>query len=191
MKQLLDVCEGAIIAGLNDCAFVVRDAAVCELLAPPQSEQSPSNGASMAKLPNDNNDKATKQKHETNIPNPNEIQAVAIASFSDNNQVWCAVSRYNKTLSIYCIDRRVKRSSASISPTTVHKTVKRVLCLAFASIPSENSSSPPLHVVIAGDLIGDATAYSLTDASQSQSLVGTHGKHVDGSQCLSIPHFDL
>jgi tRNA (guanine-N(7)-)-methyltransferase subunit TRM82 len=187
MKQLLDVCEGAIIVGLNDCAFVVRDAAICELLAPPP-EQSPSNGASTAKLlPNDNNDKATKQKHETNITNPNEIQAVAIASFSDNNQVWCAVSRYNKTLSIYRIATR-ETLSASISPMTVHKTVKRVLCLAFASIPSENSSSPPLHVAISGDLIGDATAHSLSDASRSRVLLGHTASMLTGLNVANHHH---
>ena len=183
MKQLLDVCQGTIIVGLNDKAFVVRGSSACELLAPP--DQSPSEASTTAKLPNNNNQKdaATKQAHETNMPNPNEIQAVAL--FSESNQVWCAVSRYNKTLSIYHLS---PSETLDISPTTVHKTVKRVLCLAFASIPSGNPSSPPLHVVISGDLVGDATAHSLTDASQSRVLLGHTASMLTGlnvaSNCL-------
>lgn len=174
MKQLLHVCENLVIVGLNDRAFLVQDdSSVCELL-PPESDGSIGDAA--AKSPQ-------KQQPPSNM---NEIQAVAITSMN-NNQVWCAVSRYNKTLSLYCCSDSNEQCN-EFRPTTVHKTSKRVLCLAFAGIPSENVSSSPLHVVIAGDLVGDATAYSLTDSSLSKLLLGHTASMLTDLKVVTSPN---
>ena len=177
MKQLLHTCENLIIAGLNDRAFVVQaensSAVVCELLPPNDIAYN-----------NKKEDHGVSQQAATttalqNPPSHNEIQAVAIMRSMDN-QIWCAVSRYNKSLSLYCVEKALPQT---MSPTTVQMTAKRVLCLTFASIPSEHASSPPLHVVIAGDLIGDATAYSLTsDTVQSKVLLGHTASMLTGVQ---------
>lgn len=165
MKQLLHVCENIFIVGLNDRAFVVQDSSVCELLAPENNA-------------NDNKDNKETKQH---VPSANEIQAVAVSCI--DNQVWCAVSRYNKTLTLYSFERNAPFSTSSMQPTSVHKTVKRVLCITFASVPSENDSSP-LHVVVAGDLTGDATAYSLKQR-QSRFLLGHTASMLTGVNVVS------
>jgi len=179
----LNTCENIIIAGLNDRAFLVQDSAICELLAPENGADKKHEPPKGAESKHESSKPATEQKQQQqNVPNANEVQAVAVVCF--DNHVWCAISRYNKTLSLYCLTRDTSFPS-NIQPTTVHKTVKRVLCVDFGNISSENPSSSSLHVVIAGDLVGDATAYSLTDSEQSKVLLGHTASMLTGLDVVS------
>jgi len=113
----------------------------------------------------------------------NEIQAVAGCAVQDGEEnklsLYVAVARANKALAIYRISeedlttsQRDDESKQQQSPTTteaftVHKTPKRVSSLCFAKVPADTNSesSKPLTVLIAGDLVGDVAAYSLTEAT--------------------------
>eukprot|EP00522_Entomoneis_paludosa_P016416 CAMPEP_0172447418 /NCGR_PEP_ID=MMETSP1065-20121228/6740_1 /TAXON_ID=265537 /ORGANISM="Amphiprora paludosa, Strain CCMP125" /LENGTH=467 /DNA_ID=CAMNT_0013198719 /DNA_START=18 /DNA_END=1421 /DNA_ORIENTATION=- len=100
----------------------------------------------------------------------NEIQAVAGFAVVEKEQLvlYAAVARANKLLSIHRIDdpqAAFGDDKTSIPATTIHKTPKRVSSLCFAQIPAKDTSTPPLTVLIAGDLVGDAVAYSLTESA--------------------------
>jgi tRNA (guanine-N(7)-)-methyltransferase subunit TRM82 len=170
MKQLLHTCESYIVAGFNDRAFLLdKGKILCELLAPCEKKVSDTSS---------NNDAF-----------PNEIQAVAVVCATLPKQVWCAVSRYNKTLSLYCIidcdDNTQMESTRNnmMQPTLVHRMAKRALCLAFGRVLSEKDTGTPLDVIIAGDLIGDATAFSLRDFS-SKLLLGHTASMLTGVEVV-------
>lgn len=162
--------------GLNDRAFLVEQRFVCELLPAPETSA---------------DDDKNKKKNDAQPPqgdnvNAAEIQAVAVSSV-DDVYVWCVVSRYDKSLSIYRLDADRLPSSFGVAPTTVYKTVKRVLCLCFADVPYKNDFlKPPLHVVIAGDLVGDATTYSLSSTQQSKVLLGHTASMLTGVQVVTL-----
>lgn len=154
MKQLLHTCEPYIIAGFHDQAFLVYNSMTCKLLAPPCTVVA---------------------------SGTNEIQAVAVVCTPEND-VWCAVSRYNKTLSLYCIHKQLEMTQ--IEPTIVHQMAKRSLCLAFASVVPSEHEAALLNIVIAGDLIGDATAFSLQHANTSKLLLGHTASMLTGVQVV-------
>jgi tRNA (guanine-N(7)-)-methyltransferase subunit TRM82 len=117
--------------------------------------------------------------------NPLEIQAVAVAvDATDKTQLWCAVARYDKSLTLYQVPVVLVATSGatagatsgvpgqslppvSIQPTLVHKTTKRTSCLTFTSVQGT------LQVIIAGDLAGDAVAYSLTAGAAADTSTPT------------------
>jgi tRNA (guanine-N(7)-)-methyltransferase subunit TRM82 len=70
-----------------------------------------------------------------------------------------------------------------MEPTFVHQLAKRALCLAFCRVLSENETGKPLDVIIAGDLIGDATAFSLRNAS-SKLLLGHTASMLTGVEVV-------
>jgi hypothetical protein len=138
-----------------------------------------------------------------NFSHPREIQAVAIATSGAGNDdngsdaatgtqksngaascIYCAVARYDKSLTIYSYcrqsagaDGKGDASASYLVPSVMasHTTPKRVSCLAFATVPGRRSDSngteqaqDSLTVIIAGDLAGDAIAYPLHHHQQQQ-----------------------
>jgi WD40 repeat protein len=169
MKQLLQTTDHAVVCALNDRAFVVFNGRAIELEPPTVViEADPSN---------------PQQQPEESLQ---AIQAVAIMEQVDGT-VWCAVSRFNKSLALY----QVQVSPSTLSPpilsaTTVHSTTKRAGCLTFTTVPDETA---PLDIIIAGDLTGDATAFSLLP-KQGRLLLGhtasmLTGVRVVGSRLLT------
>lgn len=129
MKTLLKCSGKSVLVGLNDKAFYLKeDGEAVELESPKETSEG-----------------------DQNKENPLEILGVAITS-DESSKVWCAVSRQNKTLALYCPEE-------SASPILVHKTQKRVGCMTFWF--------SPLPMIIAGDMVGDATAYPLDNKNGS------------------------
>jgi tRNA (guanine-N(7)-)-methyltransferase subunit TRM82 len=153
MKQLIHTVDSHLIVGFGDRAFVV-----------PTSR----NGCHLFELvdPENNDDEKIVYSEENGEIKPREIQAVALvvdnSTEADSATLWCAVARYNKSLMLYHVPIATSESPSStpiqIHPELIHKTTKRASCLTFADV--ENA----LKVVIAGDLAGDAVAFSLQHA---------------------------
>jgi tRNA (guanine-N(7)-)-methyltransferase subunit TRM82 len=168
MKQLIHTADSHLIVGFGDKAFVVprlKNAKVnsttgmtdvgriFELVEPDWNDEQP----------------AVVYSEENGEIKPREIQAVAISvdsrALKGAEGLWCAVARYNKSLVLYHVPI-VAGSSTSwtatvpfpILPRLIHKTTKRASCLSFCDIEDA------LKVVIAGDLAGDAVAFSLQHA---------------------------
>ena len=167
-KQLLHSHgTGVVIAALNHRTFAVvstslsassQNAIVYELMASPNSSSA---GGGEEDKPGEkgNND-------------DNEIQAVFCTEIGSS--LWFAVSRAEKTLSLYSISAEIveKNNTRDSSEEDVTKTLypckiyslsKRARCLAFTNVDE-------CQVIIAGDLSGDATAFPVPeDASPSAS----------------------
>lgn len=94
--------------------------------------------------------------------NPQDIQAVALTR-SSTGSLWFAVSRYNKTLSLYEYRRENDEQSTALYRKTVYMTSKRVSSLCFATVETKD-------IVIAADLTGDAVAYPLEIQSQTDRM---------------------
>ncbi len=112
----------------------------------------------------------------------NTIQAVTCQSIEDGRRLLFAVSRYDKSLAIYSIladeirttqeDNQTFQATEEgvlrVKPTIMHKTNKRSCSLSFASIPSEDRNKKPALVIVAGDLNGDATAYTAENYEENE-----------------------
>ena len=107
-----------------------------------------------------------------------EIQAVT-SKFSKNDDMLllCAVSRYDKSLSVYSIllspDDVVdeKMTLKEVGPNLVHRTKKRSSSLVFSHVSSGCSSknNEPVDVIIAGDLAGDVITFPATGKVENLS----------------------
>jgi tRNA (guanine-N(7)-)-methyltransferase subunit TRM82 len=189
MNQLLSSCEGHFIVGLKDHAYVVSSLSnsVTELVRssttttkPQQEEEALEPLSSSGQAPDPAADSGSQPSEQTSAEEKrqksdegqktdeecNEILAVGITKVDDSTTLWCGVSRGDKTLSIYKLnenDKELSSSSAieSIEPTLVYNTPKRVGCLCFATLPSSSTTTISAPVLVAGDLAGDAHAYSL------------------------------
>jgi len=155
MKALVKSCGSALILGLNTRALLIHNGKVVELKSG-QEEQA-------------GDDKQQQQQHRDPKYHaefdPNEVQCVALAIDGDGaGDVWCAVSRYGKSLSIY--------RNGELQVT--HETVKRAGCLAFAWITTTPTTPSSLGMVIAGDMVGDATAYPLDQKPNHGRLLLGH-----------------
>ena len=98
----------------------------------------------------------------TAMVDPNEVQAVAIALV--DQIAWCAVARYDKSLTLYSIEISSEQPAIELQtvyPCTTHRSSKRISSLSFATVYGETPSHESLTVIVAGDLAGDANAYSL------------------------------
>jgi tRNA (guanine-N(7)-)-methyltransferase subunit TRM82 len=63
-------------------------------------------------------------------------------------------------LSLYSIpSQEFLATKEVVYPTITYNLPKRAKCLAFGTVPSLSSSAPNCHVIITGDLAGDAIAY--------------------------------
>lgn len=90
-----------------------------------------------------------------------EIQSVELHHNKDD--YWCAVSRGDKKLAIY----QWNAKDSSVEPKLVYQAPKRAVHMCFASLPNDAQSL----CLVAGDLAGDAYAYSLTE-HKSKLLLG-------------------
>jgi tRNA (guanine-N(7)-)-methyltransferase subunit TRM82 len=184
MKQLLDSSGLYLIGGWNDRAFAGRldSSVVFELLAPP--------------LPaNDNDSKQLSEENSENVKAA-DIQAVSVLEVKDDDRVWFAVARFDKSLCLYSIHKTSSlkggegntqasntadsQATTTISPNcnSIYKTAKRVTSLCFATIPADDdnttlkgeaSRNKDLTVLIAADLAGDAVAFALERAPTGRS----------------------
>lgn len=134
MRQLLDTCDGSILVGLHDRAFLMYEqSTLCEL------------------------------HYTTDTPLP-PIQAVAIQKKQNDNDntLYCVVARRDKSLCIYPILQQQKPEK-EVTPSLIHKTNKRITCL-HCHFP----------MVLAGDVVGDCTAFSLLTQQQKSKLLLGH-----------------
>jgi len=173
MKQLLHCCNQAVLVALNDRSFFVNldsDSSQPIELLPPPSLESPD---------------AKKNTKSPSLVEENPIQAVAMIEINDPEKSFlCAVSRADKTLALYHVASS-ETSTNALSPTLVHNTNKRVACMSFGHVPpappspqekqeQQNSreEQKSMLVILAGDLVGDAWAFSTEKANQSRLLLG-------------------
>ena len=91
------------------------------------------------------------------------VLAIAVAKEESSSTIWCAVARGSKTLAIYKMTSDDFKEEQSVEPSIVHRTGKRVGCLCFATVPSQIEIEKSIQVVLGGDIVGDAHAYSLTE----------------------------
>ena len=165
MKQLLQSSSrSSIIVGLHDRAFLLnplKQGEYSELLP----EMAKEDGKEQKNLTGSNGGK----EEDTHTPAKpefpaSEVQAVAIWEKSDSsNEVWCAVARADKSLALYSVS--AGEPQRSYRPTLVHRTPKRAACLTFAQAEG-------FGMIVVGDLVGDAAAYSLQQPNYSRLLLG-------------------
>lgn len=114
----------------------------------------------------------------------NTIQAVSSYCDAKKGLLYYAVSRYDKSLSIYAtpIEIEIQEENGEnegkndgktlgINPMIVHKAVKRCCSLAFALISPKDKGKESTLVIVAGDLNGDATAYATESIGENNSRV--------------------
>jgi tRNA (guanine-N(7)-)-methyltransferase subunit TRM82 len=153
---------------------------VFELLPPAgKSNDETASGTSDAGDKKDNTKEETSARRES-VSNPSadtkdEIQAVCCTEI--DSHIWLAVSREDKTLSLYCLnDVNGKDDTARLRPMTVYNMPKRARCLVFSVIPS-SSTSGSCNIIITGDLSGDSYAYPVPACNRStDNEAATAGK---------------
>lgn len=165
MKSLLQSNGSSLVVGLHTRAFLIQNDKVIELQENEADTPAPD--------PNKTRDPKFHDEF-----NRREVQCVAIAT-DKSGGVWCAVSRYGKSLSLY-LNGELKVS---------HTTPKRSACLTFAW--------EPLGMIIAGDLVGDATAFPLDTKSKGRLMLGhtasmlTEVKLLDGHTLLTADRDEI
>jgi len=128
--------------------------------------------------------KKKQKKHNQEAANPLEIQAVC--STVVESRIWLAVSRENKTLSLYSIvqseaDRESvevgeegqtlqQKTKKIVHPTITYNIPKRARCLAFSSVASSTPDGQNCHIIMAGDLSGDAIGFPVPATSSNASV---------------------
>lgn len=129
----------------------------------------------------------------------NSIQSVASLWVREKNMIFYAVSRYDKSLSIYCVSNETlkqedekgeNRNVIKVVPTLEHKSNKRICSLSFASVPSSSKANGEMTVIIGGDLNGDATAYPVATIGESNSNVSRVLLSHTASMLTNIEIFD-
>jgi len=183
-KQLLHTYQSSVVTvGLNDRAFVLinnNDASTAAAIVLELMTNKDTVDATKSKetesIDKGDGEQQSKKKKKKNPPtptnNPHEIQAVCCTQLSNNSTIiWLAVSREDKSLSLYTYNKNSSSDSIKeLYPTVTYKLAKRARCLSFASVPSSSSSSTDeLNVIIAGDLSGDAYAFPLVSAATNDS----------------------
>jgi len=153
MKDLLNISGPSIVAALNERAYAVLKAddetiEPVELLPPTSGSV---NGQGQKK-------------------NPifNTVEAVACKFLPDEGLLLCAVSRYDKTVSVYSLALNTDAGCEKIvevAPVVVHKTNKRSCAIEFADIPYDDKSKGSLNILVTGDLAGDVQAFPIEASS--------------------------
>ncbi|KAL7535572.1 hypothetical protein ACHAXR_011904 [Thalassiosira sp. AJA248-18] len=192
-KQLLHSYQSHVaIAALNDRAFaIIKDndesakssstTMVFELMAATNQDnedttKNDNDDAVGDKKEDDTTSKQTKkqkkkEQHQGNqdMPNnPHEVQSVCSTEIA--SCVWLAVSREDKTLSLYSVpssSAQQQPMTTKLYPTVTYSLPKRARCLAFCSVASSDASGKLCHVIVAGDLSGDAIAFPIPDAANA------------------------
>jgi WD40 repeat protein len=157
MKELIATSGPVIVVALDDHAFaaitVDGNVHLVKLCVP--------------------NSTADARSETNDNQNPYAVQAVAVSFSQDSKQLLCAVSRYDKYLSVYSLSlaNAELELTLELEPTIVHKTNKRCCALEFADIPSKNEIGHSLSVIIAADLAGDVNAFPVI----AEEKAGTDG----------------
>lgn len=170
MKQLLACCGSHVLVALDDRAYVLlssgssrkkdgaaaleRSVAMVELLTPPvvlaHAAKNAQHGGNLRKKKKTNDDDANGAIAAT-PPIHNPVQCVA--ALEQGDRLLCAVSRFDKSLSVYHLDLTTTTTTATAAAAVLnYATAKRSCGLTFATV----SRTP---MVIAADLTGDACAY--------------------------------
>jgi WD40 repeat protein len=200
MKQLISHHRDLVLLGLEDRAFLMN-----RTMSLSSSSTSLAGILELSKSVLDDNVKEPPHQVELN----DIITAVAITSFvvpsTNQSTIFCAVARYDKTLSIYAINpqedgRNIKTytspsSSSSVGsptkkfPSMVYHSPKRVSCLTFARLPAGPNSTgyETIHVLISGDLVGDCYAYNVLEKGQ-RLLLGHTASMLTGVAILNGEH---
>jgi len=168
MKQFLDTSGPATVVALNDHAYAVikvdDEVQVVELCAP--------------SVESGEDENAQAQKKDTN---PSAVLSVVSKWVEDKKELLCAVSRYDKFISVYSIsvaldgDGAVAGTVDKVDPVVVHKTNKRCCALTFTTIPYADESKGSLNMIVGGDLAGDVNAFPVVSSSsgtQQRLLLG-------------------
>ena len=141
MKQLLHSTEHHVIAALNEEAVVA-------LLS---STDEDGKARVVVGL------NPSKETGGGDVSGGNPVLAVVSSLSEDDKSLTCAVSRQDKTLTIYSIRlTTLGGSSNNVDPIAVYKTPKQVGTLAFASVSSDTTT---LEIIVAGDFEGNVMAY--------------------------------
>jgi tRNA (guanine-N(7)-)-methyltransferase subunit TRM82 len=178
----------AIVAGEKDTSSIkyvyeLLPAAACANSNGESGEatgETPASGASDGdvKQQDSKDDQTKKQDAESTSDTKGEIQAVCCTEIESHN--WFAVSREDKTLSLYCApstfqptsDAQEKVEAKQLQPFTVYHMPKRARCLLF-SIVSSQTENGGCNIIIAGDLSGDSYAYPVPSNDSSLTAVDT------------------
>ena len=188
MKQLMDHFGPYVILALNDRVLVLiqktdsnnenAHTVIHELQRPLSTSKEDLNkkSANPKKKKKTSNDEGKDQNSE-NTKNANQVQAVSLIVYE--NHLICAVSRFNKSLSLYCIS--LSKKSASITDAQTPKSMtekveayltynlnKRCCSLAFTDLPTKSSSTKNTPIIVTADLTGDAFAYPIHFVDSSQ-----------------------
>lgn len=188
MKQLLEQCGPHLIVALNDEVHVLlkqtsddddgtttSKTVAVQLVNPSSSTTGDGNSNDDNNNNDDDNDNVPKKKKRRHNQTKQEekeeeekggkekefnaIQAVTVIQHEDT--LYCAVSRQDKTLSMYSIPMSNKNEQAVavavVEPYWNHNTPKRCCSLAFSIIDSKS----PQPVLVTADLTGDAFAYPI------------------------------
>jgi len=155
MKQLLDSCslQGHVIVGVGTHVFVLLNQTTKN-----KTSNSNVNTSCDVCTPIELLIAQPKQDHDADTT----VEAVTCFLDDNNNMFYCAVSRHDKTLSLYTMSTKTEESEHTYLPNIVHKTSKRSSGLVFARL--ENNQ----HIIIlAADLCGDVTAFPILASSSS------------------------
>lgn len=200
MNQLVSCCEGYTLLGLNDTVFLVccRSNQVVELMHQPgassSSEPQQLEGEGTSNTKGDDDDE-NKQKTEEELKTIHAVASVLISSGADasSSVLCCAVSRGDKSLSIYKLDIGQSELATQVLPTMVYNTPKRLSCMIFTSLPIKEAkeetttsiAKQPTMILVGGDLAGDAHAYSLDEQCKRQRLLLGHTASMLTGLCIS------
>jgi hypothetical protein len=172
-KQLLHACGSVVVVGLNDRAFALIknndddvSALILELLLPTSTiikeQKDYKNGKGGDDDENDE-DVPDDANVDAKSNNPIEIQAVCCSMTKNDNEVYFAVSRENKTLSLYSYTMGISLDTkSSLIPTVTYNMPRRARCLAYTNVADGTNL-----IIIAGDMSGDAIAYPVIPQSIS------------------------
>jgi WD40 repeat protein len=152
MNQLLQTSGDAIISGYGTLALVAI-------------RRKDGKGASFYQLSASNASPSSSSME-------NDVQSVALKQMT-NSKYLCAVCRKDKTMDVYNIHMNQEEEEESdsathmklLAPILTHKTNKRCSSIVFSTIQSNNKNSSEnddLQIIVAGDLVGDVTAYPTT-----------------------------
>lgn len=118
-------------------------------------------------------DQQQQQQQRDANTNPHEIQAVCCTEIESH--IYLAVSRENKTLALYSIpSQEYHVTKKFVYPTITYNLPKRAKCLSFGTVPSSSCAQSNRHVIITGDLAGDAIAYPVLSTNSSASAIPTN-----------------
>lgn len=195
MNQLISCCDGYVIIGLKDSAFVLNSQtnSITELKRKTDEKSLPVNEESVKEATKDSDENESSQKSVGSKKQKSEeelstIHAVAV-SLSQDSILYCAIARGDKSLALYKV-KSDDQQPAELLPYLVYETTKRISCMSFAAgEPTTDhgaaTSSPRPLLLVAGDLAGDAHAFSLDGDLKRHKLLLGHTASMLTGLCIS------